>query len=458
MSNQANGLRFDVYERVHLPDDVAAIDELEEIELVPRIQVIDQGDQAVLKGQLLLSGVYRSQNAIAGPLTLEHWIPVEISLPMNRVSRLDDISIEIDNFDVDLISARTLNITGVLSLRGISVDPVEETPGQQWEEEPFTATHEREAPFEQPFGNGFSGPESNEAGAAAYANAAQAGFQPPSFEWTQRDYGDQAQAVQEEQGYIADDLSSALSDGGQREITIASQQTVSDSWLQWSALAEAGQKAQQSPQFAAQDDEAAFSQPWFAANQPTSSAGQAGIRPEEEIQTAAVEPQSSDTFVAEIYEEPRIEQVLQAVPAEPINQEPEPEPEGRQQQEVQIAFAGKPSGNAGEPQADVGFRALLQSSRREQAAREAAEQESFELEAQNASRTAAVEEEIEWKKLFLSKQAGENEFRKIRMCIVQKEETLEQIAIRYSLNPREILTYNRLHESAVEEGQLLYIP
>nr|WP_306812664.1 LysM peptidoglycan-binding domain-containing protein [Paenibacillus soyae] len=44
------------------------------------------------------------------------------------------------------------------------------------------------------------------------------------------------------------------------------------------------------------------------------------------------------------------------------------------------------------------------------------------------------------------------------MCIVQREETLEQIALRYSLNPREILIHNGLHESSVAEGQLLYIP
>src|SRR4030095_12457181 len=95
VSDQTNGLRFDVYERVHLPDDVAAIDELEEIELVPRIQVIDQGDHAILRGQLLLSGIYRSQNDSENSLTLEHWRPVEITLPMNRISRTEDISIAI---------------------------------------------------------------------------------------------------------------------------------------------------------------------------------------------------------------------------------------------------------------------------------------------------------------------------------------------------------------------------
>ena len=39
-------------------------------------------------------------------------IPVEITVPLNRVSSLDDIAVEIENFDVDLLSKRSLNITG----------------------------------------------------------------------------------------------------------------------------------------------------------------------------------------------------------------------------------------------------------------------------------------------------------------------------------------------------------
>ncbi len=452
MSDQYNGLRFDVYERVHLPDDVAAIDELEEIELVPRIQVIDQGDQAVLKGQLLLSGVYRSQNAVAGPLTLEHWIPVEISLPMNRVSRLDDISIEIDNFDVDLISARTLNVTGVLSLRGIAVDPVEEQSGQLWEEEPFTATHERDEELGQQ-ADAFA-QNAQPYVTDAFGNIVQGGYAQPTFE--QRDYAppqlqaEQFQAEQDEQSYIAE--ASAIESAGTydaREITISSQQTSGDSWLQWSALAESGQK-QPYAQHAQpnQEEQPVLAQPWIAEPQYSASGEQAVDRPEDaEVQIA------EEAFFASEAEASRTEQQLEASIAEEAAEQ-EQEQEARKQQEVQIAF----SAGGEEAQSDVGFRALLQSSRREQALREAAEQVSQEeQQALNNSRTTAIEEEIEWKKLFLSK-AEDNEFRKIRMCIVQKEETLEQIAVRYSLNPRDILNHNRLHESAVEEGQLLYIP
>ncbi|MBW7457794.1 hypothetical protein K0U00_27510, partial [Paenibacillus sepulcri] len=142
MSNPSSGLRFDVYERVHLPDDVAAIDELEEIELVPRIQIVQQGEQVLLKGHLLLSGVYRAPDGLEGDQALEHMIPVEITLPMNRINRLDDIAVEIDNFDVDLLSARTLNVTGVLSLLGIEIEQKQEQ--EEWREEPFTVVHKRE--------------------------------------------------------------------------------------------------------------------------------------------------------------------------------------------------------------------------------------------------------------------------------------------------------------------------
>lgn len=68
-------------------------------------------------------------------------------------------------------------------------------------------------------------------------------------------------------------------------------------------------------------------------------------------------------------------------------------------------------------------------------------------------------DQLEWKKLFLSREQDGHQFSRMRMCIVQKEETLEDIAARYEMNPREILLCNRLAESqSVYEGQIIYIP
>ncbi|MNI47992.1 Stage VI sporulation protein D [compost metagenome] len=49
-------------------------------------------------------------------------------------------------------------------------------------------------------------------------------------------------------------------------------------------------------------------------------------------------------------------------------------------------------------------------------------------------------------------------FRKVRLCIVQREETLDSIAEKYQLSARELVLYNRLPGQTVEEGQVLYIP
>ncbi|RJX41428.1 LysM peptidoglycan-binding domain-containing protein [Paenibacillus pinisoli] len=459
MSTGSNGLRFDVYERVHLPDDVAGIDELEEIELVPRIQVIDQGDQAVLKGQLLLSGVYRGQGSEAGPLALEHWIPVEISLPMNRVSRLDDISIEIDNFDVDLLSARTLNITGVLSLRGISVEPVEEQ-GLQWEDESFTAIHQRA--LQEP--NEFEDDSDTKVFHGLIPDEAEAEYQ--------------AREEDEETGsgesYISEESAQAAEwqeaeEEQEQEVTVASrEEAAEESWLQWNAEQQQAEPSTSYQPYVPQQPYQQqgvsqlaslyqqFQQPSYT-QQPAQTEQISSREEPEWSESQSFRPEAEE----EAAEEPVIAQheedvSLQSEEDVPVLQEIEPDPEPRKPQEVQIAFSGKSSAGTSDSQSDLGFRTLLQSSKREQAAREAAEQTQTEQE--EAARIQSPEEEIEWKKLFLSKQAEEREFRKIRVCIVQREETLEQIALRYSLNPREILVHNGLHESSVAEGQLLYIP
>jgi stage VI sporulation protein D len=145
VTDQLSGLRFDIYERVHLPDDVAAIEELEEIELVPHMQAIPQDDQVLLRGHLLLSGIYRSKDS-TGVSQLEHWIPVEISLPLNRIQSVEELAVEIDNFDVDLLSTRSLNVTGVLALRGLQV----QTPQVPiWRDDSFTVVHQAEPELNQ---------------------------------------------------------------------------------------------------------------------------------------------------------------------------------------------------------------------------------------------------------------------------------------------------------------------
>ncbi|MCM3630078.1 LysM peptidoglycan-binding domain-containing protein [Paenibacillus glycanilyticus] len=467
MTDQSKGLRFDLYERIHLPDEVAAIDELEEIELTPRIQVVEQGDHAVLKGQLLLNGVYRGQSDGGSLQTLEHWIPVEITLPLNRVSRLDDISVEIDNFDVDLLSSRTLNVTGVLSLRGILVEPLPDAE-EAWREEPITVVHEREASSDD-----FEAEAESQADAIAEAQGNDTwhsvtqqpyftGFagQLPGAQRAQEESSEEEEEEEIEayEEFEQEEEEENEVDEADASVTISASPRDSG----WSA-SQWFQSSQPVNQPVNQPNANSF-QPNPQAFQP--SAPPQAPPPSQRENTYAAEQESKDedwqdesfaeqaepsqeafvSFGGESASEAEWQQIQSESPRAPDNDK----------QEIRIGVGSKQPETSPEQAPNVGLLTLLQTSKREQAARQAAEEVAAKQAEQAKTRSSG--DEIEWKTLFLGKQSDENEFRKIRVCIVQRDETLESIAVRYSLNPREILLYNGLNESSVAEGQLLYIP
>lgn len=331
LTTEQSGLRFDIYERVHLSEGVLGIKELEGVELVPHIQVLPQGEQAVLRGNLLLTGTYVDEQERAEQ-TLEHLIPVEITLPLSRVHRVEDIAVEIENFDVDLLSARSLNITGVLSLNGLELTPAAE-PQQEWREteEEVVFVHEAQSPRPLP--------------------------------------GEARPGVSEEAEAVTET------------------ERVESAWA-----------------------------------------------PEETEPVQANAAEAASEAAAEEF----------VIPAAP-------EPEKK---EPKVAFAAKPSTPSPEaapaPEPIVksyGLSSLLNHSAAAQTKAEEREEE-----------TAAPAGKVEWKSILITARSDQQQFKRLRLCIVQKEDTLESIAKRYELNPRELALYNRLGDSDISEGQIVYIP
>lgn len=451
MFDQSYGLRFDIYERINLTEDLPGIEELEEAELIPHIQVISQQDQATLRGHLLLAGLYKGDTEAGETEPLEHWIPVEITVPLNRVSSLDDIAVEIENFDVDLLSKRSLNITGVLSLKGIQAA----APGsrdQVWANEEFTVVHAPEAPnfysngeqqfaanpYEQLQGGGVNA-DSNSA-PPSYFNEAQ-----PSVNVSGTDFRTQQYLASwaEYENQIRDAEEPAGTEGFSSE-----------------------QEARDTVEYALHNETEATPQ---AAEPSIPSVWQfERVTPQPEPEPVQAEPAADFPGVVE-----RKGEEVEAVPVLESSETEEAQPvlaEGTElsediaeeisakaeevpaKPELKVAFSSK---NSTTSTSGVGFSSLLQSSRtvqdQDQAARE--EVEEAEVLAESAS-----SEDVEWKSLFLGNRQEETPFRKVRMCIVQREETLDLIAERYQLTPRELLLYNRMSEQNVEEGQVLYIP
>ncbi|WP_159881146.1 LysM peptidoglycan-binding domain-containing protein [Paenibacillus puerhi] len=356
MTTPSNGLRFDIYERVHIGDEVLGIKQLEGVELVPHIQVLSQGEQAVLRGNLLLTGSYVDEQD-REEQRLEHLIPVEITLPMNRIASVEEIAVEIENFDVDLLSPRSLNITGVLSLNGLEVQAARDEQEPSWREteEEIVFVHE-------------------------------------------------AASTRLEE-YIAD------AQVRQRE-----------------------------------EEQTAFQVPAAA---PASLIG-GRLEEPQPVENAEVKQES--------------EPATNVPPAEPANEEissavPPPEEEkkgprvGYGSKQTAAEEAPSAAGSAPAKSGAYGLASLINYSASKSEARAAEEA----AQAQAAAEAASAQK-VEWRNLLLSRRGEQHEFKRVRLVIVQKEDTLETIAKKYELNPRELVLYNRLGDNELAVGQVVYIP
>lgn len=119
MTEQTAGFRFDIYERIQLPEELPAIRNLQQIELLPHITGVPGQEQVTLKGYLELSADYVSEDA-DNKQTYSHRIPVEIVLPVRADLSDSQLDVDIDRFDVELSTSRSLNVTGVLSISGVN--------------------------------------------------------------------------------------------------------------------------------------------------------------------------------------------------------------------------------------------------------------------------------------------------------------------------------------------------
>lgn len=339
VAEQASGLRFDIYERVPLKQELNGLEDLEQLELIPNIEVRSEGEQAVLNGNLRLEAQLATDGTRRGP-TIEHDIPVEITLPMGRIADLEQVGVEIEHFDVDLASNRSLNVTGVLLLKGVEV--ARDGNEQQW------AVLDREEVFV---------------------------------------YGSDEQE-QEKRAHIRMSV-----------------------------------EPEQEPE---------------------------NMADREETELAQEPPLDS-----EVCDDQQLEMKVNESELEGIAEQQAVAP-----REPKIAFSSKPAAEEQQEQEYNLQSKLMPASSHDGNAHLEKERQTEQIQTENPSQEEIpATDQLEWKKLFLSREQDGHQFSRMRMCIVQKEETLEDIAARYEMNPREILLCNRLAESqSVYEGQIIYIP
>lgn len=436
MSERPAGLRFDIYERIHLAEDVPGIQELDDLELSPQIVVHDLGEQAVLKGDLLLTGKYAVIGEEASYRQLEYGIPVEITLPTNRIHRLEDVTVEIENFDVELLSARSLNVTGLLSLNGIELIPeqlynwpADELSLQEHraQEQPLPTAAEQEAVLGESIDwSGLFAAQSQSPvieDAPSFSESAEA-----NADWPRSEV---QEANEPEAAYAAGDIDYGelfRSEGNAAQTNAPQQQPESNVEA---VTEQPKEKEKEKPK------EKEKEQPKEKAKENKE------VQAEAETEAEKLEPwEKPENEAGEAEPASEGKGSVQAEEAEPI---PVTTP-----QEMKIALGSKKQPEQSAlPATDL--KSLIHKSPASSA------EALSEAEPKEARADQDRKNELEWRKLFLAR-SGEESFRKVKLCIVQKDDTIDSIAERYSLNPREILLYNRLNDFSVTAGQIIQIP
>lgn len=137
--NRYNQLRFDISEKVRLHPQQPGMDTLLELDLYPDVEVEDQETHLRIQGFLRLNGKYEPESGsvqeneeTAGQEEIAYVIPVEITLPADRVD-LDYIASEIESFDYKVLSPFELQIEAELVIDGLLAEAEAEEKKESYE-------------------------------------------------------------------------------------------------------------------------------------------------------------------------------------------------------------------------------------------------------------------------------------------------------------------------------------
>jgi stage VI sporulation protein D len=182
---------------------------------------------------------------------------------------------------------------------------------------------------------------------------------------------------------------------------------------------------------------------------------EAGAKAEE---TGVVEAgaKAEETGMVEAKAEAEETDIVEAQ-AEPDVLEAQAAPQEEEEREVRVAISGKPTKEEGEK---LNLTSIFSQASRAQQEAQAAE--SAESSSSSSRRAVAFEPDSTtleaMHNLTSFIRSKQERYSQMKLCIIQRNDTLESISQRYSLPISRILEVNKLNADQVVEGQILYIP
>lgn len=143
-SDQETTLRFSLEESIWFQKG-KEIDELISISLQPNITIQEYDQYVTIEGSLHLTGEYKRyedeemEEEVTSPkfvhsieerddgiLEFSHRFPVDITIPLNRISSLEHIDVQVDSFDYVLPEKSCMKLTADLTITGLKKEEKEE--------------------------------------------------------------------------------------------------------------------------------------------------------------------------------------------------------------------------------------------------------------------------------------------------------------------------------------------
>jgi stage VI sporulation protein D len=493
---QNNRLQFSVEESICFQKG-QEVSELLSISLDPDITVQEVNDYVSIRGSLELTGEYNIDQTREyaelpatsrfvedvklkgdGSAELTHCFPVDITIPKDKVNHLNDVFVFIDAFDYQLTDARMLTIQADLAIEGLL-----NVSGEAGEEEPRTMPaavqpeEELEPAFRSPSDDEEQGKEEEFLIQLDRSYEEQDEEQPyEEAEETDTD----AEAVPIYQSFLGDDTEET------KPFFTASL-----------SAAERTKREMENPKDAAlehPEEEYELKREKVEAKPEEYELKREKVeaKPEEyELKREKVEAKPEEYELKEEKEAKPEEYELKREKAEEKPEEyelkreeaeEEPEPLQRAYQPhdepKETPFYGVPplleeDQNDREPETfEVEVTQKAEAIDEEEEAGHTIEipeysfHEQTEPEEERDEMPAADDQEVSAKEndnaLYLTKlftKQGEEEFTRMRMCIVQQNDTIDLLCERYDINVQQLIRMNSLSlDEELKEGQILYIP
>ncbi|MCY9435082.1 LysM peptidoglycan-binding domain-containing protein [Bacillus haynesii] len=467
---QNNRLQFSVEESICFQKG-QEVSELLSISLDPDITVQEVNDYVSIRGSLELTGEYNIDQTREyaelpatsrfvedvklkgdGSAELTHCFPVDITIPKDKVNHLNDVFVFIDAFDYQLTDARMLTIQADLAIEGLL-----NVSGEAGKEEPRTmpAAVQPEEEFEPAFR---SEQDEEKEFLIQLDRAYEEQDEEQPYEEAEENDTDE-ETVPIYQSFLGDDTEEA------KPFFTASLSAAERTKRETESQKEAALEQPKEEEYELKREEAKEEEYELKREEAK----------EEEYELKREEAKEEEYELKR--EEAKEEEYELKREAE---EEPEPLQRTYQPHEKpkETPFYGVPplleeDQNDREPEAfEVEVTQEKEAIDEEEEAGHTIEipeysfHEQTEPEEERDEMPAADEQEVSAKEndnaLYLTKlftKQGEEEFTRMRMCIVQQNDTIDLLCERYDINVQQLIRMNSLSlDEELKEGQILYIP